>query len=359
MRVLSYSPSVEAYVAASDGYYDLSPDIIRCNVSRQENGTSTFSLTLQNKNGKYNGRFMPMDRITIYATKRDKRQQLLTGYISTVTGYTLYPQDFSISGFCSLYQLQKTWWDSGLVKSQQLLQRTDWYDSQDAGMSSLVRRLITVIGGWNPSNVIIDEGVPHGILEWARELYNAKQTDYEYLKGSVEEFYAMLSGSTGTLSTYQRVPITGSSSYSDATASATQKFVASNAEGNNGTEPCTSGYCAAWVSGIYNASGLGYPGGNAIDFWDWWGDEAHYQDMNAPLGSVVVGSGWPYGGSPTHNPYGHVGIVISGGRVADNVGYHRITDSVEAWASSQHANCNGRFGYVGWVWPNRRDLSKA
>ena len=72
MRVLSYSPNIEAYVAVrtKDGYayYDISQDIVSCSVSRAENEASTFNIRLQNVGGKYNNLFTPMDRITIYAT---------------------------------------------------------------------------------------------------------------------------------------------------------------------------------------------------------------------------------------------------------------------------------------------------
>lgn len=352
MRVLSYSPSVEAYIAAVDGYYDLSPDIINCSVHRQENGNSTFSLKLQNKNGKYNGKFLPMDRITIYATKRNERCQLLTGYVSTVTGFTLYPQDFSISGFCSLYQLQKMWWDPGLLKSQQLLVRTDRMDYQDAGASSLARRLMVNVAGWDNQNVLIGSGCPQSVIDWAREMYDAKRSDYERLKSSIDEFYEMLSSTNVGAQLIGGSAAVANRFFSDETASATQKLVAHNAEINNGTEPCTQNYCAAWVGGIYNASGLGNVYGNAIDYWENW-KESGGTEKNPPVGSVVVSSGWGYMGSL----YGHVGIVLTGGRVADNIGRHRISDSVDAWVSGMDATCRGYNGYIGWVWPYNRDLS--
>lgn len=352
MRVLSYSPSVEAYIAASDGYYDISEDIIDCNVGRAENEAATFSIKLQNKNGKYNGKFLPMDRITIYATKREEKHQLLTGYISTVTGFTLYPQDFAISGFCSLYQLQKMNWDIGLLSSQQLLVRTtERFDYQDAGMSAVARKLLTIVGGWRDENIIIDAGCPQEVIDWALELYRAKQTDIEGLQSAISDFYDMLASTNASVSGGSSEAI-ANRFYSDKDASATQKLVAHNAEINNGTFPCTQNYCAAWVGGIYDASGLGNVYGNAIDYWTNWQGSGG-QEKNPPVGSVVVSSGWGEMGSI----YGHVGIVLTGGRVADNIGYHRISDSVDAWVSGMNATCRGYNGYIGWVWPNNRDLS--
>jgi uncharacterized protein YgiM (DUF1202 family) len=124
------------------------------------------------------------------------------------------------------------------------------------------------------------------------------------------------------------------------------------AKSNKGTRPCTAGWCAAWVSGIYEAAGLGYPGGNAIDYWTRWSDSGSTSMDNIPLGAVVVGSG---SGSAAGNKYGHVAIYIGNGMVADNVGYHRII-SLEQWAAKQVGTCNGYHGYIGWVWPYGEEL---
>ena len=92
-----------------------------------------------------------------------------------------------------------------------------------------------------------------------------------------------------------------------ATIANMQKRVAAIAESNQGTRPCTAGWCAAWVSGIYEAAGLGYPGGNAIDYWTRWSSSGSTSMDNIPIGAVVVGSG---SGSAAGNKYGHVGIYI-------------------------------------------------
>ena len=67
MKILTYSPSIEAYVEVSgkDGakaYYDLSPDITSARVTRNSDTYSSFDITLQNKNRKYNGIFRSQSR---------------------------------------------------------------------------------------------------------------------------------------------------------------------------------------------------------------------------------------------------------------------------------------------------------
>jgi hypothetical protein len=123
--------------------------------------------------------------------------------------------------------------------------------------------------------------------------------------------------------------------------------VAAIARNNQGTQPCIGGYCAKWVSGVYQAAGLGYPGGNAIDYWTRWGAKGSTSMDNIPVGAVVVGSG---SGSEMGNKYGHVGIYLGDGLVADNIGYHRIV-SIWEWVAYNKGTCNGYRGYIGWVWP--------
>lgn len=131
-----------------------------------------------------------------------------------------------------------------------------------------------------------------------------------------------------------------------------QERVATIAKNNQGTQPCINGFCAKWVSGIYEAAGLGYPGGNAIDYWTSWGYSGSTSMDNIPVGAVVVGSG---SGSEAGNKYGHVGIYIGDGMVADNIGYHRII-SIWDWATANDGYCQGYHGYIGWVWPYGQPL---
>ena len=137
---------------------------------------------------------------------------------------------------------------------------------------------------------------------------------------------------------------------------------------NMSTEPPTAGYCAAWVSGIYAAAGLGYPGGNAIDYWTKWKDSGSSDPTKIPVGAAVVGSGSsnPSGGML----YGHVGIYVGDtdgdgeGEVVDNIGGVNIS-SLSHWISWQttptypsYGGCYGP-GFIGWVWPNGNVLGEG
>lgn len=128
---------------------------------------------------------------------------------------------------------------------------------------------------------------------------------------------------------------------------------------NKSTQPATSGWCAGWVSGIYEAAGLGYPGGNACDMWHNWRTAESTDVSKIPIGAIVYGGG-------TGTQYGHVGIYVGDtdgdgeGEVIDNWGGVRRS-SVSTWSSGQKAHVDSYgeshpAGLLGWVWPNKSPL---
>ena len=121
---------------------------------------------------------------------------------------------------------------------------------------------------------------------------------------------------------------------------------------NKGTFPCNAGWCAAWVSGVYNAAGVLPPHGNAIDYWNKWSYTGSTSMTDIPVGAAVISSGAGYDGSV----YGHIGIHIGGGIIANNIGYCKI-ETIESFAAGATATCQGHRGYIGWVWPNGIALS--
>ena len=71
-----------------------------------------------------------------------------------------------------------------------------------------------------------------------------------------------------------------------------------------------------------------------------------YQHGKHSAGSIVCGSGYGTMGSI----YGHVGIYLGNGMVANNRGYFSV-ESLEEWCSWQTATCQGHTGWIGWVFP--------
>lgn len=200
MNYLTYSPFCEAYIEtrSKDGgrlYYDISQDITNMSISRQIDDASTFKIDLANKDRKYNGLFQAMDRITMYATKTE-RYRLLTGYITDVSVFTLYPGEFHIWGKCSLYQVQRMFWDPGLFAVQaefggQYSQNIgEWM-----GADMLVRNLLTNVGGWSGDSIQIGS-MPNSVIDWASGLYSAQADELEQSDAMMKAFSSMLHSSS-------------------------------------------------------------------------------------------------------------------------------------------------------------------
>lgn len=208
MKILSYAPSVSVVVAMTrageTSYKDLSDDVVQCTVNRKTDGASTFTVKLQNVNWKYNGFFMPMDRISISCVKVDSRK-LFTGYITDTPQFTAYSGDVTISGSCPIYRLQQLYWDASLVKSAKLMGMLHGAETWD----EVLVNLLTKVGGIPADSIFIGD-MPQEAMDAARELYQANLDSSEQLQSMVNDFYEVLrthgpvissSSSTSTSST--------------------------------------------------------------------------------------------------------------------------------------------------------------
>lgn len=145
---------------------------------------------------------------------------------------------------------------------------------------------------------------------------------------------------------YQASKGTGGGHY-DGTVTPLMAKIADTARNNAGTYPCTPDMCAAWVTGVYQAAGAPViPMGNAIDMYNAFASTGNSSQDNIPPGAIVCGSGSGYMGEL----YGHVGVYIGDGMVANNLGYFSVQTLAE-WCSWQTANCQGHVGWIGWVYP--------
>jgi hypothetical protein len=146
--------------------------------------------------------------------------------------------------------------------------------------------------------------------------------------------------------TYEEYQKGGSGSY-DGVETDLMKRIAAIARENQSLYPCEPDMCAAWVTGVYQAAEASeIPWGNGIDMWNTYQNTGNTSMENIPPGAVVCGSG----SGPMGELYGHVGIYIGDGLVANNVGRFSI-ETVEDWASWQSATCQGHTGWIGWVYP--------
>lgn len=100
------------------------------------------------------------------------------------------------------------------------------------------------------------------------------------------------------------------------------------------------GWCAMWVSQVFQAAGFGYPGGNACDMYNAWCTSSNLSNLQP--GMIIAVSSYPY--SAAGQIYGHVGIYVGGGTVMDNVGFIR-SSSVSSWISYYGGTVTPRWGW--------------
>jgi hypothetical protein len=196
MKILTYSPSVEAYACVvgkggSKSYYDLSADVVSCTVTRNMDAESTFELTLANRLHKYNGLFTPMDLMTILANKNGERTKLISGYMTSVTKFTLYESNFEIKGKDTLYRAKQLYFDPHLDGTYKLFANENSNNSTWAGYSGYLRKLLCTVGGWPDSQLMIGE-MPGDMVGWAQKLYAAQQSDLADAESMIKDFYNIL-----------------------------------------------------------------------------------------------------------------------------------------------------------------------
>ena len=102
-----------------------------------------------------------------------------------------------------------------------------------------------------------------------------------------------------------------------------------------------AGWCAAWVSNVYQNAGLPRPGGNGNSILD--GSSSVSTDWSKiKVGQIVSCQKTPTAAGAV---YGHTGIYIGNGQVMDNIGYIR-TISLKQWVDDYDD-----YGWVKYGWP--------
>lgn len=107
------------------------------------------------------------------------------------------------------------------------------------------------------------------------------------------------------------------------------------------------GWCAMWVSQVYQNAGLGYIGGNACDLYRRYAFTSDPSKLQVGMLVMVESSS---SGTQAGLTYGHVGIYIGDGKVMDNIGKVRIT-TLDDWIKTYCKNSPVGFGYPPSVQP--------
>ena len=102
-----------------------------------------------------------------------------------------------------------------------------------------------------------------------------------------------------------------------------------------------AGWCAAWVSNVFQRAGFRRPGGNACDMYRAWCHSNNLADLK--VGMIIAVDTHPH--TRAGSIYGHVGIYIGDGKIMQNVG-KITTDTVSHWVSWYGVLGNARWGWV-------------
>ncbi len=104
------------------------------------------------------------------------------------------------------------------------------------------------------------------------------------------------------------------------------------------------GWCAAWVSSVFEAAGIGRFDGDACDMYADWCTTSARRELRA---GMIVGVS-THELSEAGRIYGHVGIYVGAGKVVDNVGPIRII-SIDDWIAAYGTVVPVRWGWIGGV----------
>ena len=155
---------------------------------------------------------------------------------------------------------------------------------------------------------------------------------------------------------HQSSGITGSGwgqSYAD--ANERQRAIADAAKS---APPTASGLCAAWVSRVYAAAGMGAFRGNACDMYWRWCTSSNKDELKVGMivavPTVTGGTPPPYGSQV----YGHVGIYVGDGVVMHSTGGEVVSESLDDWLRHFPSSSPAAWGYLGGVTVDQEEEEK-
>jgi hypothetical protein len=176
VAVFAYSPAVWVYIKslATGITYDVSEDMVRGQTVLRSNAPHQMTITLMNKNRRYDALFAPCDLFTIYM-KRIRRMQIMSGYLDSVPWYSTWERSVQLFGTCTIKRLLQKRWDPGTIAALTLMASSNATSQQftsDGGMQAKANAVITQVGGW-PEDTIHIASLPDAWAVKIQQLYSA------------------------------------------------------------------------------------------------------------------------------------------------------------------------------------------
>lgn len=169
MSTLVYSPGIQILIAtARKGILDISDDIESGSITLNENAPHSLSVRIENPRRKYDGVFIPNDRI-IVRMKRIRWVQVFAGYLNKVPLTSVWPRTVNLSASCTLKKLLYTQYDQGAVATTDLFRQADLAQS-DGNLSNRASLALTEIAKWDAKKIHIGR-LPDQWFESVQTLY--------------------------------------------------------------------------------------------------------------------------------------------------------------------------------------------
>mgnify|MGYP000920300325 CR=1 FL=1 len=167
MGTLVYSPAVSILIdTASRGTIDVSDDIISGDLVLNQDAPHNLSVRLENPRRKYDGLFMPNDRVVV-RLKRLRWLQVFAGYLNSVPFASVWPRAVDISASCTLKRLINTFYDPGAIETANLMAQfatssavrgstpQAGTQSADGNLSERAKVMLTEIVQWEAEKIHI------------------------------------------------------------------------------------------------------------------------------------------------------------------------------------------------------------
>lgn len=161
MSTLFYAPGVRVLIATNaHGTLDVTDDITEGSLALNANAPHKLGFTLSNHRRKYDGVFMPNDRI-VCRLKRINWLQVFAGYLDQVPFFTVYPTDVKIEATCTMKRIQYHYWDPGandtVAMLRAALRSADNLDQNvlTGGMTKIIVQVLTDVVGWQKDAIHI------------------------------------------------------------------------------------------------------------------------------------------------------------------------------------------------------------
>ena len=177
---LLYTPGVRLYIETIkagiiDVTEDLSDGTITLQAASSNGGGSSLNVGIVNHRRKYDGVFTPNDRFSLQL-KRITWLQVMSGYLTRVPYYSVYPRTVRLTAHCTMKRLLYRFWDEGAQESFALLQRVmgnaDSATLADGGMDKVLITLLAEVAQW-PQEAIHIGMVPPAWVETVNTVQDA------------------------------------------------------------------------------------------------------------------------------------------------------------------------------------------